>query len=178
MGVTLSVIAVAVASYFYVRSNRAWWLCGTGAGITVLLACIVGLCKSGAPRANESVYKRKSRYISRAEWEFLQVLRNILGNRYEVCVQAPLVAVVDKAGSAFRNELFRVIDYLVVHPVSYEPLLLIELNDASHERADRRARDQKVAEICAAAKMPLIAFTAAQSHDVAEVRKAIFKALR
>ena len=101
----------------------------------------------------------------------------MLGNRYAVCVQVPLVSVIEKRAAAFRNELFRVIDYMIVDSVSYEPLLLIELNDASHNRADRAERDRKVAEICAAANMPLVTFTLAESKNPVEVKKRIFKYL-
>lgn len=177
-GVVGSLAVAIVFSYFYAQTAKAWLLVFTGCAVMLLLICVVCLIKRTDSRARQKIYRKKSRYITAAEWDFLHVLRSIVGNRYEVCVQAPLVAVIDKPGSAYRNELFRVVDYLIVNPANYEPLLLVELNDASHNRADRKSRDQKVADICADAQMPLAVFTTAQSRDTAEVRKTILKMLK
>lgn len=178
----VSAVLAGCSSYLYAAKGWVWPLCITGCAVMAFLLLFVRLIRlfrSATVVGVQKAYRRKSTYISRAEWEFLQVLRNVVGARYEVCVQAPLVSVIDKvSGGAFRNELFRVVDYLIVDSVSYEPLLLVELNDASHNRADRRERDRKVAEICADAGMPLVAFTTAESHDVPAVRKTVLKMLR
>lgn len=175
----IAALACVLSIWGYVSLRWAWLLCVTGcAAMTLFLALVQLLRLSRAPRAGQQrVYRRKDTYISRAEWEFLHILRNLLPE-YEVCPQAPLVAVVDKPGAAFRNELFRVVDYVVVEPISYKPLVLIELNDASHRRADRIERDRRVAEICADAGIPLVTFTAADTRDVPAVRKTLFSALR
>lgn len=169
-----------VASVLYAKTEKAWLLAFTGCAVMLLLWCVTGWARSASaptlPTGN--TYRKKARYISPAEFDFLQVLRAVTGAKYEVCVQAPLVAVIEKtSGGAFRNELFRVADYVIVDRITYEPLLLVELNDSSHNRADRAARDQKVAQICAAARMPLIAFTTAEAKDIDGVRRAVRKAL-
>lgn len=121
-------------------------------------------------------YARKRTYVSRAEYNFLLLLREIAPEKYEVVPQVPLAAVIDKkTQNAYRNELFRIVDYLFVDKTSYEPLLLVELNDASHNKADRMERDRKVADICERAGMPLIAFTTAESKDARLVRKTVLK---
>lgn len=121
-------------------------------------------------------YARKRTYISRAEYNFLLLLREIAPDQYDVVPQVPLAAVIDKkTQNAYRNELFRIVDYLFVDKDSYEPLLLVELNDASHQKADRMERDRKVAEICERAGMPLIAFTTAESKDARLVRKTVLR---
>lgn len=40
----------------------------------------------------------------------------------------------------------------------YEPILLIEINDKTHNEKARIARDYKVKDICQAANLPLITF--------------------
>ena len=121
-------------------------------------------------------YARKRTYISRAEYNFLLLLREIAPDQYDVVPQVPLAAVIDKkTQNAYRNELFRIVDYLFVDKDSYEPLLLVELNDASHQKAERMERDRKVAEICERAGMPLIAFTTAESKDARLVRKTVLR---
>lgn len=179
-GATAFAAVTTVSIVLYAQKDWVWLLCITGCAVTACLLCVAGLLRAYRLPAGgmQKAYRKKATYISAVERDFLRVLREITGDKYEVCVQAPLVAVIDKvSGGAFRNELFRVADYLIADAVSYEPLLLIELNDASHNRADRRARDRKVAEICADARMPLLSFTVAQAHDVPEVRKTVLKAL-
>ncbi|MDE7394949.1 MAG: DUF2726 domain-containing protein [Clostridiales bacterium] len=171
---------IIAGAALYGKTGKALWLIMVFAAVAVLLIALYGCITkkaqdvpSDAPR-----YHKKRTYITRAEWEFLQLLRSILGDRYEVCVQAPLVSVLEKESGGFRNELFRVVDYLIVEPVSFAPLLFVELNDASHNRPERVARDEKVFSLCAAADMPIIAFTTAESHDAAFVRKKLMKLLK
>ena len=181
-GCAAATATAIVASLLYAKTEKAWLLAFTGCAVMLLLWCITGWARTAGTRSAlppRNTYRKKARYISPAEFDFLQVLRAATGAKYEVCVQAPLVAVIEKtSGGAFRNELFRVADYLIVDRVTYEPLLLVELNDSSHNRADRVARDRKVAEICAAARMPLVAFTTAEAKDIDAVRRTIRKALR
>lgn len=171
---------IVIGAALYGKTGRALWLILVFAAVAVLLAalyfCLTKKPQGATPSAPH--YHKKRTYISRAEWEFLQLLRSILGDRYEVCVQAPLVSVLEKESGGFRNELFRVVDYLVVEPISYAPLLFIELNDASHNRPERAARDEKVFSLCDAADMPIVAFTTAESHDAAFVRKKLMKLLK
>lgn len=180
----IGTVAVAVFfSWLYHKTGKAWLLAFTGVacgGCIWLLLRAVFASRNGMQTASpQNTYRKKSRYISPAEYDFLLVLRSILGANYEVCAQAPLVAVIEKtSGGAFRNELFRVADYAVIDRVTAEPLLLIELNDASHNRADRQERDRKVAAICAEADLPLLAFTVQEAKDVSEVRKKIYGVLR
>ncbi len=173
------VALIAAGAVVYAKTGNAAWLVPLFSGAALLAIALVILLRAPqkAPTA-QNRYRKKRTYISRAEWEFLQTLRSILGTDYEVCVQAPLVAVIDKENAGYRNELFRVVDYLVVDPVSYAPLLFIELNDASHNRPERAARDEKVLSICADANMPIVSFTMQEAGDVSNVRKRVLKALR
>ena len=58
---------------------------------------------------------------------------------------------------------------------TFEPLLLVELNDSSHKRADRRMRDEKVAAICRSAGLPLVTFWLNEDLSYIAVKKIIIK---
>ena len=105
-------------------------------------------------------YRRKSSIMSAPELELYRTLTEItMRSRYVVLPQIALVSVIDKVkGGGFRNELFRVADFCIADGRSFEPLVLIELNDASHKREERRLRDEKVSAICAAADLPIVTF--------------------
>ena len=124
-------------------------------------------------------YGKKAALLSAPERDFLYVLRAVIDmRRYEIFPQVPLAAVIDKTSAAYRNELFRIIDFCVLDAASFEPLLLIELNDASHNRDGRKLRDEKVNAICSAARIPLVTFNFAEASDVRLVKDKIKKYIR
>lgn len=49
------------------------------------------------------------------------------------------------------------------------PLVGIELDDKSHERLDRKARDEFVDQVFAAAKLPLVHVSAKRTYAVLEL---------
>ena len=119
-------------------------------------------------------YAKKDTLISRPEYKLLMTLRQIYPDKYEVIPQVALFSVIDKkTNAAYRNELFRVCDYCFVDRNTFEPLLLVELNDSSHKRSDRKARDEKVAAICESAGLPLVTFWLDEDLSYAAVKKTV-----
>ena len=112
-------------------------------------------------------YRKKRNYLSVPEKAFYDLLVNMLPTElFAVFPQAALVSVVEKVThTSYRNELFRIIDFVVTDIETTEPLLLIELNDASHLRAEVVARDKKVQTICHKARIPIVAFTLQEAQD-------------
>lgn len=146
-------------------------------GAVALIACALSLARK--EELTSARYARKKSLLTPCEIEFLQSLRKIEPSRCEVLYQVALVSVVDKkTQTAYRNELFRIIDYCFVDRRTYAPLLLVELNDSSHLRADRKLRDEKVAEICRKAKMPLVSFTVEESRDFSLVKRRVLSEMR
>jgi hypothetical protein len=111
--------------------------------------------------------------------EFYNILLSLLHpEHFSVLPSIPLVSVIEKlTQNSYRNELFRVADFCITDAKTTEPLLLIELNDASHERADRAERDRKVFDICFRASLPLIAFSFTEAADIKFVEKTLRKYL-
>ncbi|MDR3021202.1 MAG: DUF2726 domain-containing protein [Clostridiales bacterium] len=123
-------------------------------------------------------YKKKTTVVSVVEQKFYQILLKACP-KYTVLQQVPLSSVIEKCTSnAYRSELFRVIDYCLVDSQTYQPKLLIELNDASHKRADRVLRDQKVKAICDIAGLNIISFENGTEYTVKDIAKAVKRALK
>jgi hypothetical protein len=154
-------------------SAAAFVLCAVGAaGLVASLVLMFRLRKGEA--LTSAKYARKKSIVTPCELDFLKTLRRISPEKYEVLPQAVLLSVIDKrTETAYRNELFRVIDYVFVDRISFAPLLLVELNDRSHLRADRKLRDEKVREICDKAKLPLVTFTTDEIRSFDLVRKRV-----
>lgn len=125
-------------------------------------------------------YRRKKSMMTAPELKLYRSLRSMLRpERYAVLPQAALVTLVDKvSGGGYRSELFRVADFCIADAVTFEPLLVIELNDASHLREERKLRDDKVAAICDDAGLPLLTLTLAEADDERCVRDQLKRRLR
>ena len=123
-------------------------------------------------------YAKKDCLMTPPEQALMQVLEGLFGARFRILPQIALISLVDKLNyTSYRNELFRVVDFVVVSP-DFVPLVVVELNDKSHLRADRRERDAKVAEILQKASLPLVVLTPENASDVAFVKRAVGRYLR
>lgn len=106
--------------------------------------------------ANNKLYRRKKYFMTSAEKELFQKIKNVVGNEYIVLPQINLATVVEKVNKTrYHNELFRNIDFCIFTQ-DYEPKILIELNDNSHHFKNRRIRDDKVNMICSDAGLPVL----------------------
>lgn len=67
---------------------------------------------------------------------------------YKILPQINLAAIIRKNNNnRYYTDLFRNIDYAIMSNDYSKVLLLIELNDATHEKQKRKSRDNKVSNI-------------------------------
>lgn len=122
-------------------------------------------------------YEVKDRILSAPESELYSALIKICNGKYEVLPQIALVSLVNKLNyNSYRNELFRIVDFVITDK-NFRPLVVIELNDKSHQRKDRMERDKKVAEILKKASIPLVVFIP-ENLTFGEIRKVLSHYLR
>lgn len=161
------------------ETHDTFWIM-TVVSVALMAFCIFALCYKPKEKVRlNAKYERKTAMLSRPEYNFLLLLRNIAPEKYEVVPQVALINVIEKkTNTVNRNDLFRVCDYCFVDRETFEPLLLVELNDRSHLRADRQERDAKVAAICRAAGMPLVTFWMDGDLSFASVKRIVLKAIR
>ncbi|MDR0425873.1 MAG: DUF2726 domain-containing protein [Clostridiales bacterium] len=128
--------------------------------------------------ALKSDYRAKDAMMTYPELVFYRALCQALEGRYEIVPQAALLAFIEKeTHTSYRNELFRIIDFVIAERGTFRPLLAVELNDSSHKRADRQARDEKVAAILGNAGLPLLIVTPGEAYDVRDLRKHLLRLL-
>jgi hypothetical protein len=108
-------------------------------------------------------YQTQGHILSRGELRFFHVLREIVGDDALICPKVRLgdiFSVTDEGRSNFYFYLNRInqkhVDFLLCDPETMHPLVGIELDDKSHEREDRKARDAFVDQVYQAAGLPLI----------------------
>jgi hypothetical protein len=141
---------------------------GEKSGCAALLARLFGI----APKATEPVIEQEEQtlpfrlrddFLSPAELNFYRVLRQAVGHSAIILIKVALGDLFyPKTGShsqnqAYRNKIDRKhIDFLLCDPQSMRPLVGIELDDSSHQQADRQQRDRFVERVFAATNLPLL----------------------
>ena len=145
---------------------------GVAALLIMLLASgITGIFSSKPP------YAPKDKFFTPAERNFLGVLDRAVGNRGRVFGQVRIADVITVKKGLSRSDRTTAqnkinskhLDYIICCPDSMKILCAVELNDKSHQRAERRARDVFVENALEAAGTPLIWVKAKRQYDVAEV---------
>lgn len=77
---------------------------------------------------------------------------------YKIVPQINLATIIQKRNKGYINELFKNIDFAIFTNDYKQLLLLIELNDKSHNKRNRKNRDLKVKNICNDVNIKLITF--------------------
>lgn len=120
------------------------------------------------------LFERRSSLLTAASLSFLGVLRAALPDGYFIASEvslANLFSVKRNGGRAAFNRINQKrVDFVVCDGASLRPLCGIELDDASHEREERRSRDEFVEQLFQATGLPLLRFRAARSYNVVEVK--------
>lgn len=107
-------------------------------------------------------YHLRDDFLSAAELNFYRVLVTAVSDWAIIFTKVSLgdlfFAQTGDRGQnqAYRNKIDRKhVDFLLCDPQTVRPILGIELDDKSHQRADRQKRDQFVDQVFAAAGLPL-----------------------
>jgi hypothetical protein len=125
-------------------------------------------------------YRRKY-LLSKAEKDFYQILRTIVGH-HTVWAKVRLADLVtaDKRHllrkSNFDHIKAKHIDF-VICDAALSPIVAIELDDLSHRRPDRVARDRDVNRILEIAELPIVRVPVRRVFDGAEIARQLLAKL-
>ncbi len=146
-----------------------------------LLAAVVFILKHrgqgqrSAAGAATLPYRPKDALLSKAEHSFFQVLEHALDPAGRVFVKVRLLDLVwiPRDASSLQTHRNRVmskhVDFVLCSRDGLRPMLVIELDDASHHREDRAARDSFVDQVLKSAGIPILHVPAQRSYVVAEL---------
>lgn len=124
-------------------------------------------------------YKRKNFFMSRAEHECYDTLIKAIGNEYNIFPQVHLPTIVDQKvvgqnwNAAFRHISQKSVDYVLTDKNYLSPKLVIELDDQTHERQDRKDRDIEVERVLQDAGMPILRLENHGHFDPTEIAQKI-----
>ena len=119
-------------------------------------------------------YVRKS-IMTANEFAFFNKIKDLEGN-YIIIPQVNLASIIYKKNAKYYTELFRNIDFGIFDK-NYNLLLLIELNDRTHEQLKRKDRDLKVRKILQECNIPLLTFYTYYPNEKNYVLNRIMKIL-
>jgi len=124
----------------------------------------------------EFPYRMRDDFLSPAEHSFYLVLKNIISDQVDICTKvslSDLFYVSSNDPSKFRTYTNKIdrkhVDFLLCDPKTLKPLVGIELDDKSHQKKDRRERDEFVEKVYEAAKLPLVRFPVRHSYSPSEL---------
>lgn len=127
--------------------------------------------------AIEYPYFVRDDFLSPAEHSFFLVLKSVVSELALVCPKVGLGDVFYAKSNdysqyrTYTNKIDRKhVDFLLCNPKTVRPILGIELDDKSHQRADRQERDEFVENVFAKAKLPLLRVPVKRSYSIAEIK--------
>ena len=130
---------------------------------------------------NHSLIVGQTHLLTPAEQSFLAVLQPIVQRTCSISTKVRLADLFQvKKGrgqqSAFNRISRKHVDFVLTEPTSSRILCAIELDDSSHNRPDRIARDQFVDKLFASNQMPLIHISFAWQYNPDVIREKLVKA--
>src|ERR1700730_15954511 len=127
-------------------------------------------------------YFRRKFILSRAEKYFYGILRRVV-DPHTVLAKVRLADLVeaDERHRLWRSNFNRIqskhIDF-VICDAALCPIIAVELDDSSHQRADRRARDGDVDRILEIASLPILRVSVQQAYDAKELERQLLAKTR
>jgi very-short-patch-repair endonuclease len=151
--------------------------------IVVVLGIVATIIKTLAQKgkAPADYPYTKEQLFTPAERSFLGVLDQAVGAEFRIMGKVRLADVIrvrpgtDRTAwqKAFNRIQSKHLDFVACDPTDHSVQFAVELDDKSHDRADRQARDAFLDAAIEKAGIPLIRFAAQRSYVIDDVRNAI-----
>jgi hypothetical protein len=128
-------------------------------------------------------YERRGRLITKAELRFLRALEICVQERWRIFAMVRMADLLQvsgdvKARQSWQNKInCKHIDFVLCDPEDLNVVMAIELDDASHNRADRQERDKFVNEAFLSAGLPLLRVPLQNAFDLKALREMIEQAV-
>ncbi len=124
-------------------------------------------------------YQKRASLLTQSELKFYQVLRDAVDGQWAIQAMvrmADLIQVCPETPKfqSWQNRIHaKHIDFLLCDHGTMEAKLAVELDDATHQRADRIARDRFVNQALSDAGLPLLRVDVKDGYDKGVLRKSI-----
>ena len=124
-------------------------------------------------------YKAAGALLSPAELSFFSVLDLAVGDSAHIVVKVRVADLLrphkgmtrSNWQKAFNSISSKHIDFVICDKTNLKPLCAIELNDKSHQRKNRRLRDEFITKAFASARVPLEFIIARRAYSAERIRE-------
>jgi len=146
-----------------------------------LAALVKGFLSRRSPTLGEFPYQKKAYLLTEAERSFYKVLRRVAGDELHVFAKVRLADLVwlpkgTKHRQAHLNRvLSKHVDFVLCHRQTVAPVLVVELDDSSHESSRRQERDAFVNQVLRTTGLPLLRVPAKRAYVPNELAELIRK---
>lgn len=153
--------------------------------VAAVIAGLVLLLTMFASAKTAYPYTKGGPLLSAAEAHFLRALSDAVSHRYNVATKVRVADVIKvRKGLNQRNAIIALnkiaakhVDFVLTDPATHQCIAAVELDDASHARADRRKRDLFLDGAFKAAGLPLVRIKAGRGYDRAQLAAAVDEAI-
>jgi hypothetical protein len=125
--------------------------------------------------ATDYAYCRRESLLSLGELAFYRALREAVAGRLEISLKTRLADLFHCPPMLWnaphgRRIAQKHVDFVLFCPTTSSIRVVIELDDRSHERADRKRRDRFLNETLRGAGIPLLRIRAQAAYDVSALQ--------
>jgi very-short-patch-repair endonuclease len=113
--------------------------------------------------------------MTKAEHEFFKVLQEVVQDKYYIVPQVQLSNLVqvekqERWEYTYRNKINRKsVDFVLFNKEYFTPRLVIELDDSSHLRENRRTRDNFLDEVLNKVGLKIVHIKTAHRYNINEI---------
>ena len=147
--------------------------------VVLLICVVVALMRLKSPGPP---YEKRKSLLTDSELRFYGVLRKSAED-WAICSMVRIADLIrvkpdtPKRQAWLNRILAKHVDFVLCNPETMEVVLAIELDDRSHQRADRVERDEFVNDAFKAAGLPLLRVKVQEDYDGKELKASIAKTM-
>lgn len=147
--------------------------------VLIVVALLVFLGMRALGQAQRLPYEHRGKLMTQSEQKFYRVLQEVVEDRWTIFAMVRIADLIKvRSGTpkhlSWHNRIScKHIDFVLCDNEKLSPLVGIELDDASHQRADRQERDRFVNQAFKDAAFPLLRIPTADDYDIADLRQQV-----
>src|SRR5687768_1631824 len=147
--------------------NLLWYVL-LAAVVVVVVVAVLSSIFTGRPRMP---YERREAFLTPAEHAFFRVLEDAVGGNWYIFPKVRIGDLLDVTEGVEDSRIWfarigqKHVDFVLAGRAEVRPVLVVELDDSSHQRKDRIERDAFVDEALATAGLPILRVVCAREYD-------------
>ncbi len=151
-------------------------------GIIVIIVMVAKIFLSKNKSSKEYIYQKNKYILSIAEKNFYEILSRIFNNeKFTICPKVRIADILQPSKKldkkekwgAFQRISSKHFDFVICTKKEMKIICAIELNDSSHQRKDRKERDDFIRKACKNAELTLIEIKAKREYNIKEIKETI-----